>query len=427
MLVGYIGSKVGDMTTQVNPGIARISGYFLLNLVTGIFWFVLLVTLGAVSLGTAVVWVGVPLGVLTLVLARSAATAERSLVRVALGVDIPRPYRPLPDSAAARAKAIAKDPATWRDLAYWLLMLPLGAIEFSLTVALWSAVAGTVFLPFYLHTLPATFVVDFGAGNVWPIDSFVKAIPVTALGLVLGFLSYRLLKALGKGHAGLALALLGPSRTSVLSAEAQRLSASRARGVEAAEAERRRIERDLHDGAQQRLVAVAMGLGRARTKMESDPDGARELIAEAHADAKLAISELRDLARGIYPSVLGDRGLDAALSSLAARSPIPVEVEVDVEPRPPTAVESTAYFTVAETLTNAAKHSGATQAHVKVTRTENSVVVEVTDNGRGGAEVRPGGGLAGLADRAATIDGVVVVVSPIGGPTVIRTELPCAW
>ncbi|MFD1150775.1 sensor histidine kinase [Saccharothrix hoggarensis] len=415
------------MATRVNPGIVRISGYFLLNLVTGIFWFVLLVTLGAVSAATAVIWVGLPLGVLTLVLARGAANAERAWLRATLGVDIPRPHRPLEDGAVKRAKGIARDPATWRDLSYWLIMLPLGAVEFALTVAAWSVVAGTVFLPFYQHWMPATWEVDFGGGTVWLIDSFAKALPVTVLGLVLGFLAHRMLKAMAGGHAALAQSLLGPSRYGVLSAEAQRLSASRARGVEAAEAERRRIERDLHDGAQQRLVAVAMGLGRARTKMESDPDGARELIAEAHADAKLAISELRDLARGIYPSVLGDRGLDAALSSLAARSPIPVHVSVDVEPRPPTAVESTAYFTVAESLTNIAKHSGATEAHVTVTRTEDSVVVEVTDNGRGGAEVRPGGGLAGLADRAATIDGVVVVVSPLGGPTVIRTELPCAW
>ncbi|MFE2756512.1 sensor histidine kinase [Actinosynnema sp. NPDC059335] len=415
------------MVTRVNPDIGRISGYFLLNLVTGIFWSVLLVTLGSVSIGTAVIWVGLPLGVLTLVLARGAATAERAWLRATLGVDIPRPYRPLPDGAVPRAKALVKDPATWRDYAYWMLMLPLGAFEFSVTVALWSVVLGTVLLPFYLHWLPATWEVTFSDGTVWLIDSFAKALPVSALGLVLGVLAYRLLKALARGHAALARALLGPTRYGELSAKAEQLSASRARGVEAAEAERRRIERDLHDGAQQRLVAVAMGLGRARSKMESDPDAARDLIAEAHADAKLAISELRDLARGIYPSVLGDRGLDAALSSLAARSPIPVDVEVDVEPRPPTAVESAAYFTVAETLTNIAKHSGATQAHVKVHRTENSVVVEVTDNGRGGAEVRPGGGLAGLADRAATIDGVVVVVSPVGGPTVIRTELPCAW
>ncbi|MBB5957399.1 signal transduction histidine kinase [Saccharothrix tamanrassetensis] len=415
------------MTTRANPDIARTSGYFLLNLVTGIFWFCLLVPLLAVSVGTMVVWVGFPLLALTLLLARGAATVERSWLRVTLGVEIPPPYRPRPEGTLfERTKAMMTDPATWRDFGYWMLMLPLGVVEFAMVVALWPAVLSLTFFPVYYQWLPNNFEVSVG-NSVWLIDSFASAIPVSVLGIALGLIVLPLVKATGRGHAALAKSLLGPSRTSVLEAETGRLSASRARGVEAAEAERRRIERDLHDGAQQRLVAVAMGLGRARSKMESDPDAAAELIAEAHADAKLAISELRDLARGIYPSVLGDRGLDAALSSLAARCPIPVDVSVDVEPRPPTAVESTAYFTVAEALTNIAKHAGATQAAVRVTRTENSVVVEVTDNGHGGAQIRPGGGLAGLADRAATIDGVVVVVSPIGGPTVIRTELPCAW
>jgi signal transduction histidine kinase len=152
-----------------------------------------------------------------------------------------------------------------------------------------------------------------------------------------------------------------------------------------------------------------------------------ELIDEAHADAKLAVSELRDLARGIYPAVLADRGLDAALSSLAAKCPVPVDVEVTVDPRPPAAVETCAYFIVGESLTNIAKHAEAKQIQVKVSRTEDEVVVEVTDDGRGGAELRPGGGLAGLADRAATIDGVITVFSPLGGPTVVRADLPCEW
>ncbi|NUT97805.1 MAG: sensor histidine kinase [Saccharothrix sp.] len=415
------------MTERANPDIARISGYFLLNLVTGIFWFCLLVPLLAVSAGTLVVWVGFPLLALTLVLARAAATAERSWLRAVLGVEIPQPYRPLPEgNPYQRGKALMTDPATWRDFSYWLVMLPLGVTEFALVVALWSAALGMVFFPVFYNFLPATFEVTIG-DSVWLLDSLPESLVVTVLGLVLAAIVMPVIKGLGRAHMALARGLLGPSRTALLEAKADHLSASRARGVEAAEAERRRIERDLHDGAQQRLVAVAMGLGRARNKMETDPEAAAELIAEAHADAKLAISELRDLARGIYPSVLGDRGLDAALSSLAAKCPIPVEVSVDVDPRPPTAVESTAYFTVAEALTNIAKHSGATQAAVRVTRTDNSVVVEITDNGHGGAQVRPGGGLAGLADRAATIDGVVVVVSPAGGPTVIRTELPCAW
>jgi signal transduction histidine kinase len=227
------------------------------------------------------------------------------------------------------------------------------------------------------------------------------------------------------------VAMLGPSKATLLRAEAAHLQASRARGVDAAEAERRRIERDLHDGAQQRLVAVAMSLGRAKNRLDQDPEAAKALIDEAHADAKLAVAELRDLARGIYPAVLGDRGLDAALSSLAAKAPVAVDVHVEpslsTDQRPPAAVESTAYFTVAEALTNVAKYSGATQASVAVRREGHHVIVEITDDGQGGATTRRGGGLAGLADRAATIDGVLTVVSPLGGPTVIRADLPCEW
>jgi len=273
------------------------------------------------------------------------------------------------------------DPTTWRDLAYLMAAFPLACVEFVL------AISSIVLLPMAIWVTP------------W-----------------LGWL-----------HGELAIALLGPNRTQHLEQKAERLQASRARGVDAAEAERRRIERDLHDGAQQRLVAVAMSLGRAKSKFDKDPEAVRELIDEAHSDAKLAVSELRDLARGIYPAVLGDRGLDAALSAQAAKSPIPVDVQVTVDPRPPAAVETTAYFIVGETLANIAKHSGATEATVKVWRSETHVVVEITDNGRGGAEMRPGGGLAGLADRAATIDGVITVVSPNGGPTVIRADLPCQW
>ncbi|WP_199442554.1 sensor histidine kinase [Umezawaea beigongshangensis] len=412
------------MTTRT-PHVAATAGYLLLNLVTGIFWFVLLVTMLAVSTGLLVVWVGVPLLVLTLSTARGAAHLERAWVRAALGVDVPPPYRPSPRGGVlARARVLVSDPATWREVAYFLLLLPLGVVEFALVVAMISGTAGLIALPVTIYHYPFDVHV---AGGLYVIDGFFSALPVTGLGVLLGYGTLHVLRFLGRTHGALASALLGPSQNSVLAAEAARLHASRARGVEAAEAERRRIERDLHDGAQQRLVAVAMGLGRARTKLDSEPEAARELIAEAHADAKLAISELRDLARGIYPSVLGDRGLDAALSSLAAKCPVPVDLTVDVEPRPPTAVESAAYFTVAEALTNVGKYANATRAEVTVRRVPTGLLVEVVDDGRGGAEIRPGGGLAGLADRAATIDGVVVVLSPVGGPTVIRAELPCAW
>jgi signal transduction histidine kinase len=413
------------MDVMRKPNALAAGFYLLTNLVTGIFWFTLSVVLTVVGFATAVVWVGIPLLWLAMNVVRGGATMERSWVRAALRTDIPSPYRETPPGATLwqRWKARFTDPATWRDYGYLLLLLPIGALEFSAVLAMWVAVAAFMAVPFWIGEAPFAVIV----GEFWTIDSFVSALPVTLIGLALIPFAVLGTRALGTVHAKFARGMLGPTRADALAIEAERLSSSRARGVEAAEAERRRIERDLHDGAQQRLVAVAMGLGRAKSKMDSDPEGAAELIAEAHADAKLAIKELRDLARGIYPSVLGDRGLDAALSALAARVPIEVELQVAVDPRPPTSVESAAYFTVGEALTNITKHSNGTRATVRVNRVDTGVLVEVTDNGQGGAELKPGGGLAGLADRAATIDGVVVVVSPVGGPTVIRAELPCAW
>jgi signal transduction histidine kinase len=366
------------------PHPARTIGYMLASFVFRLVQFVLIVTGIAVGVGTAVVWVGFPILLATTSFIRWSGDRERGWAGTMLRVPLPPVERRAYEDGQPllrRWMVRLSDPTTWRDLAYLMAAFPLACAEFAI------AIASIVLLPMAIWVTPS-----------------------------LGWL-----------HGELAIALLGPNRTKRLEQKAERLQASRARGVDAAEAERRRIERDLHDGAQQRLVAVAMSLGRAKVKFDHDPEGVRELIDEAHADAKLAVSELRDLARGIYPAVLGDRGLDAALSAQAAKSPIPVDVTVNVDPRPPAAVETTAYFIVGETLTNIAKHSGATEAGVKVWRDDAHVVVEITDNGHGGAEMRPGGGLAGLADRAATIDGVITVVSPVGGPTVIRADLPCEW
>jgi signal transduction histidine kinase len=211
-----------------------------------------------------------------------------------------------------------------------------------------------------------------------------------------------------------------------LSNRVDELRARREQLVEVVEAERRRIERDLHDGAQQRLVALAMNLGMAKDKFDRDPTAARALLDEAHADAKQAMVELRNLARGIHPAVLSDRGLDAALSSLAGRAPVPVAVTVSVPERPPAAIETTAYFVVAEALTNIAKHAGATRAAVNVARQNGHLKVEVTDDGVGGADATRGTGLAGLVDRVTAVDGTVRLSSPVGGPTILTVELPCA-
>lgn len=375
------------MTTRQFPHPAAAIAYLLGAFPLSLFTFVTTVVLMCVGISTVVIWVGVVILVGAAVSARAFGNAHRYWARTLLGANLPAEpvLEDTGESMLRQWRTLLTDRRTWRDFLYLMLEFPLSIIGFAL------AVASIPLVPLALWVAPR---------YAWL-------------------------------HSQLAVAMLGPDRTADLTAKAERLQASRARGVDAAEAERRRIERDLHDGAQQRLVAVAMGLGRAKGKFDADPEMARTLIDEAHADAKLAVAELRDLARGIYPAVLGDRGLDAALSSLAARCPVPVDVTVTVDPRPPAAVESTAYFIVGESLTNIAKHADATTATIRVWREErpagDQVVVEITDNGSGGAGLRPGGGLAGLADRAATIDGVMTVVSPLGGPTVIRADLPCAW
>ncbi len=216
--------------------------------------------------------------------------------------------------------------------------------------------------------------------------------------------------------------LLEPGERERLTARVGTLEETRAGMVAAADAERRRIERDLHDGAQQRLVALAMTLGRARAT--EDPELARTLVGEAHGEAKEALVELRNLARGIHPAVLTDRGLDAAVSALAARCPIPVAVDVDLPHRANPASEAIAYFVVAEALTNVAKHAQATRAWLTVEFLGDRLVVEVLDNGVGGA-LATGVGIGGLRDRVRAVDGDLHLSSPPGGGTTLRVELPC--
>ncbi len=202
------------------------------------------------------------------------------------------------------------------------------------------------------------------------------------------------------------------------------LTTTRAAAADAQAAELRRIERDLHDGAQARLVALAMDLGMARERMDTDPDDARARVAEAHDEAKRALVELRDLARGIHPAVLTDRGLAAAIGSLAATGTVPTDVEVSIDGRLEPAIEAAAYFTVSEALANAAKHSGATSVSVRVAREGSLLRVSVSDDGRGGADAS-GGGLTGLRRRLAAHDGTLTVTSPPRGGTLLEAELPC--
>jgi signal transduction histidine kinase len=229
-------------------------------------------------------------------------------------------------------------------------------------------------------------------------------------------------------------ALLGPSRSEELALRVEALSRSRAEVVAATDAERRRIERDLHDGAQRRLVSLAMQLGMARAGLGDDvPAPLRQVIEQAHDEATEALAELRQLVRGLHPAVLDDRGLDAALSGIAANAPLPVRLRVDVAPRCSPAIEAIAYFVVSEALTNVAKHADAGQAEVSLERRGDRLGIVVSDDGRGGATLDGGAaaaggggtGLRGLAQRAAAVDGTLTVHSPPGGPTAITVELPC--
>jgi len=284
----------------------------------------------------------------------------------------------------------------------------------------WSLGLVLITAPAYFWALPGG---GFNLGG--HIIHYPGALIAGALvGLVVLLLSPGVTALLAAGDAAVARGLLGSGREE-LTARIGELETSRARVMDAAEAERMRIERDLHDGAQQRLVSLAMELGRAKAKFDSDPEGAEAIVSQAHEEAKAALAELRNLVRGVHPPVLSDRGLDAALSGLAALSPVPVTVSVDLPARPPAAVEAIAYFVVAEGLTNIAKHSHASHAQVVVVRSGDVLSLEITDDGVGGADPA-GQGLSGLAARVAGVDGRLRVTSPAGGPTTLEVTLPCA-
>ena len=218
--------------------------------------------------------------------------------------------------------------------------------------------------------------------------------------------------------------MLGPARAEILATEVDRLAQSRAQAIDAGDIERHRIERDLHDGVQPRLVSLAMQIDRARTRLGRDPLAADELLRQAHADAKGAIADLRSIARGIHPAILDERGLDAALSALVAGSAVPVAVSVRLSRRR-RRQEAVAYFAAAEAIANLAKHASATSAALRITDESGDLVVRVTDDGQGGAMVMPGGGLAGIAGRLAAVDGTLLLDSPPGGPTTMMAVIPC--
>jgi signal transduction histidine kinase len=340
-----------------------------------------------------------------------------------LGVDVADPVPPL--SAGnwwRRLVERARSAPRWREIGHALLALPLSVAAFTVTSVVWCGSIVLLTLPLWVGALPG----DTAKFWLFELGPGLGALAAFLVGLVgLAVLAPRITTAFAHLDLLATRRLLGPSEADALAAQVGRVETRRVAAVDAAEAERRRIERDLHDGAQQRLVALAMDLGAARERIDRDPEASRALLDSAHEEAKAALGELRDLVRGIHPAILEERGLDAALSAVVARCPVPVEVHVDVADRPRSSVESAAYYVVTEALTNVARHAGATQATVNIVRVGDRLTVEVRDDGVGGADPERGSGLRGLRDRATGLGGTCDVISPAGGPTTLLVVLPC--
>jgi signal transduction histidine kinase len=399
-------------------------GYLVLGLFAGVVTGTVAITFVALSFGLLPAFLlGLPIAALTVLVVHGLAGMERARARALLSVELPgRPLRPVPDVGWLRRSLVrVRSSEFWKETAYAVLLLPFAAVTASLAVAAWAAAVAGLALPAYLDSLPG----DEGVTWLhWSVR--LETAAGFGAGLVMLLVARLLTAGFVAAHVGLVRALLAPSDAEALRLQVTSLRETRARVVDAADTERRRIERDLHDGTQQQLVALAMSLGRAKEKMDTDPEGARELVAQAHQEAKDSITALRDVVRGVHPAVLTDRGLDAALSALAARAPVPVRLDVDVPTRPSPTVEAIAYFVVSEALTNVAKHSAATRATVHVERDGDRLLVSVSDDGRGGATDAAGGGLAGLRDRVHAVDGTFRLQSSPTGGTTVTVEVPCA-
>ncbi|MFE2130052.1 sensor histidine kinase [Streptomyces amritsarensis] len=378
-----------DRPPRVRPVFSAVTwkeiAHLVTNLPEAVLGFVYAVVMVSTAGGLSVTAIGLPLLAVGLFLSRQWGRLERARARWLLGV---RVEEPTPIPGPRRSGGFfpwlwtgIKDPVGWRTVLYQLIRLPWGVLTFTVVLA--------------------------GLFVLWPVLPY-------------------LVRLLANADRAMVRGLLSPSDD--LERRIAELESDRGVVVDTAAADLRRIERDLHDGAQARLVALAMGLGLAKEKLLEDPEGAAAMVDEAHGEVKLALQELRDLARGIHPAVLTDRGLDAALSSVAARCVVPVKVLVDLPPgqeaRPAEAIEGIAYFVVSELLQNVSKHARARGATVEVWRAEARLMIRVSDDGRGGADTTGGSGLAGLAERLDAVDGVLVVDSPEGEGTVVTAELP---
>jgi len=392
--------------------------YLAIALPLGIAYVTVLVAGLSIGAGLAVIVIGLVLLLATLFAVRAMAAVERTLARRLLRIAI---HPPLEGGIHAnwrqRVQLWLRDPVTWKSLVFLLGKLPMGIIAFAAITLLGLTSVVLTLAPALVAITPIIF---FG----WEIDNPVAAIAAVPVGIVLWLTCLHLFNGMAWIYGICARVMLGPSSVE-LRERVEGLKDASARILAAADDERRRIERDLHDGAQQRLVALNVLLGVVETKLEKDPAAAAPLVARARVEATEAVKELRELARGIHPALLADRGLIAALEALAARAPFKVRISGVPDHRLPPAVEATAYFITAEALTNVAKYAGdEATATVELFEDRGRLRVTVRDDGAGGADPRRGTGLRGLNDRVAALDGRFEVTSPPGEGTTVVAELP---
>jgi signal transduction histidine kinase len=364
------------------------------------------------GLGTLVISplgdLGVPFLAVMTCLVRPLARAERWRVRLVTGVPVADAYKPLRGSLASRVRTLLSDVGTWRDLGWLLVQIVAGGVGLAFLAA---AVVG----PLFMAAVPVQFLRGAGDGKV------LELLPLGAFFATVGGLGCSpVAKALG----ALSGQMLEPDETAQLRARMEHLAETRDETVDARAAELRRIERDLHDGAQARLVSLTMSLGMAEQEFDRDPRAARQLVVEARASARTALNELRHLVRGIHPPVLTERGLGGAVEALALASAVPVEVDVALDERLPAPLESALYFVIAEAMANIARHSAATWAFVRLWTEQGKLRLMVQDDGHGGADPARGSGLRGIGSRLAAFDGKFTLSSPVGGPTELFAELP---
>jgi signal transduction histidine kinase len=416
----FVLSPIHPATWYANAAIA-------LGSVIAILAFTTITTIASLGFATLLAGIGVAILAIAIESSRLVARVERWRAFLGEGVrPAPHPYRPLRGGVIAVLRALFADESRWRDVLYVAINLPLAIIELGVVWAVWTLALSVLTTPIWYDSVAGATLPWF-LGPLSSHDAPIVLLRAT-VGIALLPVAASLSQLVIALHRAVVVGLLCTSESRELRRQVESLTRSRSAVLDTEATELHRIERDLHDGAQQRLVMLTIDLGLASERIETDPAGAKELILEGQAEARQALAEIRNLVRGIAPSILLDRGLVAALDSISGRGPVPTVIASDLAPgeRLPAATERTAYFVATEALANVAKHSGASHCEVRLHRGWSRLVVEVSDDGRGGATLEPDGGLAGLANRVTGVDGTFSVTSPVGGPTVIRAEIPIA-